>query len=36
MEKVNGIGGLFFRSKDPKGLALWYEQHLGVSQVPTT
>jgi predicted enzyme related to lactoylglutathione lyase len=36
MEKVNGIGGVFFRAKDPKRLALWYEQHLGVSQVPTS
>ncbi len=31
MEKVTGIGGFFFRAKDPKTLALWYEQHLGIS-----
>ena len=30
MEKVNGVGGVFFRSKDPKGLAKWYHDHLGV------
>jgi glyoxylase I family protein len=36
MEKVTGIGGFFFRAKDPKALALWYEQHLGVSQIPTS
>jgi glyoxylase I family protein len=30
MEKVTGIGGLFFRARDPKALAAWYEQHLGV------
>ena len=30
MEKVDGIGGVFFRSKDPKGLATWYEKHLGM------
>jgi glyoxylase I family protein len=36
MEKVLGIGGLFFRSKDPKMLAAWYETHLGVSKVPTS
>jgi predicted enzyme related to lactoylglutathione lyase len=27
---VTGIGGLFFRCKDPKGLAAWYLEHLGV------
>ena len=30
MEKVNGVGGVFFRSKDPKALAKWYHDHLGV------
>ena len=34
MEKVTGIGGLFFRSKDPKALAKWYQDHLGISTVP--
>ena len=34
MEKVVGIGGLFFRSKDPKALAVWYAEHLGVDEVP--
>jgi catechol 2,3-dioxygenase-like lactoylglutathione lyase family enzyme len=29
-EHVVGIGGVFFRSRDPQGLAAWYEQHLGV------
>ncbi len=27
---VTGIGGFFFRSKDPQGLAEWYLKHLGV------
>ena len=27
---VTGIGGFFFRSEDPKGLADWYLTHLGV------
>ena len=27
---VLGMGGLFFRSDDPEGLAAWYKQHLGV------
>lgn len=34
MEKVTGIGGLFFRAEDPKALALWYETHLGVARTP--
>jgi glyoxylase I family protein len=36
MEKVTGIGGFFFRAKDPKALGLWYEQHLGILPIPTT
>jgi predicted enzyme related to lactoylglutathione lyase len=36
MEKVTGIGGFFFRAKDPKTLSLWYEQHLGISTIPTS
>jgi glyoxylase I family protein len=35
MEKVAGIGGLFFRAKDPKALGNWYQQHLGISLTPT-
>lgn len=31
MEKVTGIGGFFFRSKDRDALNRWYEQHLGVT-----
>lgn len=34
MEKVQGIGGFFFRARDPQGLAEWYETHLGVSKAP--
>ena len=30
MERVQGIGGIFFKSKDPKALATWYANHLGV------
>lgn len=30
MQKVVGIGGVFFRAKDPKVLARWYEDVLGV------
>jgi glyoxylase I family protein len=35
MEKVTGIGGLFFRARDPKALSRWYEEHLGVTPVPS-
>ena len=35
MERVTGIGGLFFRAKDPDRLAAWYRDHLGVDPVPT-
>ncbi|MEZ5892183.1 MAG: VOC family protein [Parvularculaceae bacterium] len=34
MEKVSGIGGFFFRAKDPKALAQWYEDCFGVLKVP--
>jgi glyoxylase I family protein len=30
MQKVTGIGGVFFRARDPKALIQWYEQELGV------
>lgn len=30
MAKVTGIGGFFFRAKDPKALNSWYETHLGI------
>ena len=36
MEKVAGIGGLFFRARDPKTLGKWYEQHLGIALTPTS
>src|SRR5271167_3428343 len=36
MEKVTGIGGFFFRAKDPKALALWYQEHLGILTIPTS
>ena len=27
---VTGIGGFFFRARDPERLAIWYAEHLGV------
>jgi len=29
IEKVTGIGGIFFKSKDPEKLKEWYKTHLG-------
>ena len=34
MERVTGIGGFYFRARDPKALATWYEQRLGVATAP--
>jgi predicted enzyme related to lactoylglutathione lyase len=34
-ERVLGLGGLFFRAKDPAALARWYHDHLGITPVPT-
>ena len=30
MAKALGIGGIFFRARDTKALAAWYQTHLGV------
>lgn len=30
MERVTGIGGIFFKARDPDQLKAWYHQHLGV------
>lgn len=35
-EKVDGIGGFFFKSENPAQLAAWYEEHLGINKTPTT
>jgi glyoxylase I family protein len=34
MERVQGIGGVFFRAVDADGLSAWYAQHLGVAAPP--
>jgi hypothetical protein len=31
MESVAGIGGLFFRARDPAALGRWYQEHLGIT-----
>ena len=30
MKKVTGIGGIFFKSKDPEKMIEWYRKHLGI------
>jgi predicted enzyme related to lactoylglutathione lyase len=30
VERVTGVGGVFFRARDPKALVDWYSEHLGV------
>lgn len=31
LKRVTGIGGIFFKSKDPKKLKEWYQKHLGLN-----
>lgn len=31
MKKVTGIGGIFFKCKDPDTMKEWYQQHLGIN-----
>lgn len=30
MKRVTGIGGVFFKARDPKALGEWYRKHLGI------
>ena len=30
MQKVIGVGGVFFKARDPEQLMKWYEEHLGI------
>ena len=30
MNRVTGIGGIFFKAKDPKAMQAWYKRHLGI------
>jgi predicted enzyme related to lactoylglutathione lyase len=34
MKKVTGIGGIFFKCKDPKAVNEWYKTHLGFDTTP--
>ncbi len=31
LKRVTGIGGVFFKCKDPKKLRAWYAEHLGLT-----
>ena len=33
MRRVIGLGGVFFKARDPEKLYAWYEQHLGITRV---
>lgn len=30
MKRVTGIGGIFFKARDPAALRAWYKEHLGI------
>ena len=30
MQRGTGIGGIFFKARDPKALGAWYRDHLGL------
>jgi predicted enzyme related to lactoylglutathione lyase len=32
MRRVIGLGGIFFKARDPEKLYAWYEQHLGIKR----
>jgi predicted enzyme related to lactoylglutathione lyase len=34
VEHILGIGGVFFKARDPKALAAWYHEHLGIPVAP--
>jgi predicted enzyme related to lactoylglutathione lyase len=34
MKRVTGIGGIFFKAKDPSSLQAWYKRHLGIDVQP--
>lgn len=36
MARVTGIGGIFFRARDPDELTSWYQRHLGITQPDDT
>jgi glyoxylase I family protein len=35
MNRITGIGGFFFRAKNPEAMAQWYKDHFGIDLVPS-
>lgn len=33
-KKVTGLGGIFFKAKDPRAAYAWYEKHFGIQSGP--
>ncbi|MBA2528794.1 MAG: VOC family protein [Euzebyales bacterium] len=36
MERVQGVGGIFFKAVDPDELNRWYAEHMGVGAPPAS
>ena len=34
MKRVTGVGGIFFKSSNPKQTYEWYQKHLGINPLP--
>ncbi|MEJ6001399.1 VOC family protein [Paucibacter soli] len=34
MQRVTGIGGIFFKARDAEALRAWYQRHLGIDVQP--
>ena len=34
MKRVIGLGGIFFKAKDPQKMYAWYQEHLGIQGKP--
>jgi catechol 2,3-dioxygenase-like lactoylglutathione lyase family enzyme len=34
MKRVTGLGGIFFKTSDPKQTNEWYQRHLGIAMNP--
>ena len=34
MKRVTGLGGVFFKARDPKRMMEWYARHLGINMDP--